>query len=104
MTAPDRQPMQLVDGGHAYRTITYIDAVDAPEAILDAGEVEEPDLQRRQQGRRDPDVGFAELMRKTYAEITGDASPPAPDRGDQQPEVLRRGLRGRDRRAERREG
>jgi UDP-apiose/xylose synthase len=72
----DRQPMQLVDGGHAYRTITYIDdAVDALEAILEnptksknqifnvgnkAGEIKMSDL--------------AELMRQTYAEITGDAS------------------------------
>jgi UDP-apiose/xylose synthase len=72
----DRQPMQLVDGGHAYRTITYIDdAVDALEAILEnptksknqifnvgnkAGEIKMSDL--------------AELMRRTYAEITGDAS------------------------------
>jgi UDP-apiose/xylose synthase len=72
----DRQPMQLVDGGHAYRTITYIDdAVDALEAILEnptksknqifnvgnkAGEIKMSDL--------------AEMMRKVYAEITGDAS------------------------------
>ena len=72
----DRQPMQLVDGGQAYRTITYIDdAVDALEAILEnptksknqifnvgnkAGEIKMSDL--------------AELMRQTYADITGDAS------------------------------
>jgi len=70
----DDQPMMLVDGGEAYRTITYIgDAVDALEAMLEnpgksknqifnvgnkAGEIKMKDL--------------AELMRDTYAEITGD--------------------------------
>ena len=72
----DRQPMQLVDGGTAYRTITYIeDAVDALEAIL-----ENPQKSKNQifnvwneKGEIRIDA-LADLMRQTYAEITGDAS------------------------------
>lgn len=70
----DRQPMQLVDGGEAYRTITYIDdAVDALELVL-----EKPDRSRGQifnVGNRAGEVkikDLAELMRGVYAEITGD--------------------------------
>jgi UDP-apiose/xylose synthase len=72
----DRQPMQLVDGGQAYRTITYIeDAVDALEAML-----ENPARSKNQifnVGNRQGEIkiaDLAELMRTTYAEITGDAS------------------------------
>jgi len=72
----DRQPMQLVDGGQAYRTITYIeDAVDALEAML-----ENPAKSKNQifnVGNRQGEIkiaDLAELMRATYAEITGDAS------------------------------
>src|SRR5262249_27946535 len=72
----DRQPMQLVDGGTAYRTITYLeDAVDALEAIL-----ENPAKSKNQIfniGNRAGEIRIdelAELMRTTYAEITGDAS------------------------------
>jgi UDP-apiose/xylose synthase len=72
----DRQPMQLVDGGQAYRTITYIDdAVDALEAIL-----ENPTKSKNQifnVGNKAGEIkicDLAELMRETYAEITGDAS------------------------------
>jgi UDP-apiose/xylose synthase len=72
----DRQPMQLVDGGQAYRTITYIDdAVDALEAIM-----EKPGKSKNQifnVGNRAGEIkiaDLAELMRQTYAEITGDAS------------------------------
>lgn len=70
----DGQPMQLVDGGEAYRTITYIDdAVDALEAML-----ENPTKAKNQVfnvgNRVDGEIkmkDLAELMRQTYAEITG---------------------------------
>lgn len=72
----DRKPMQLVDGGQAYRTITFIDdAVDALEAIL-----ENPSRAKNQIFNIGNEQGeikiadLAELMRKTYAEITGDDS------------------------------
>jgi UDP-apiose/xylose synthase len=72
----DRQPMLLVDGGQAYRTITYIeDAIDALEAVL-----ESPSRSKSQifnVGNAEGEIkiaDLAELMRKTYAEITGDAS------------------------------
>jgi UDP-apiose/xylose synthase len=93
----DRQPMQLVDGGQAYRTITYIDdAVDALELMLEnpsksknqifnvgnfeAGGVESTDLAElmHQDLRRDH---RRRLVREHPIEqISG--------------EVLRRGLRG----------
>jgi UDP-apiose/xylose synthase len=70
----DGQPMQLVDGGHARRTITYIqDSVDALMAMLD-----QPKKAKNQFfniGNRANEVSVAELahlMREVYADITGD--------------------------------
>ena len=70
----DRKPLQLVDGGGAYRTITYIDdAVDALQAMLD-----KPDAATNQifnVGNRGAEVTMKELaclMREVAAEITGD--------------------------------
>jgi UDP-apiose/xylose synthase len=72
----DGKPMQLVDGGHAYRTITYIDdAVDALVAML-----EQPDKSQNQifnVGNRAGEVTIRELahlMRDVAAEITGKES------------------------------
>jgi len=72
----DRQPMQLVDGGRARRTIVSIhDAVAAIRSML-----ERPKQAVNQIfniGNRDNEVTIAELadlMRKAYAEITGDPS------------------------------
>jgi UDP-apiose/xylose synthase len=72
----DRQPLQLVDGGDARRTITYIqDAVDALTAMLDR-----PKKAKNQFfniANRANEVSMADLaylMRDVYAEITGDDS------------------------------
>lgn len=69
----DGHPMQLVDGGSAYRTITYIgDAVDALMAIL-----EQPQRSQNQIfniGNRGGEISIrdlAYLMRDVAAEITG---------------------------------
>ncbi|MDJ0786063.1 MAG: NAD-dependent epimerase/dehydratase family protein [Myxococcota bacterium] len=69
----DGKPMQLVDGGEAYRTITYIDdAVDALMLML-----EKPKGSKNQVfnvGNRGGEVTMRELallMRETAAEITG---------------------------------
>jgi UDP-apiose/xylose synthase len=69
------EPMQLVDGGQARRTIVSIyEAVDAIRRVL-----ERPDTSRNQIfniGNPRNEVTIAELadhMRKTYAKITGDA-------------------------------
>lgn len=69
----DGQPMQLVDGGGAYRTITYIDdAVDALMLMLD-----QPQASKNQifnLGNRGGEVTMRELaylMRDIAAEITG---------------------------------
>jgi len=72
----ENKPLQLVDGGTAYRTITYIgDAVDALVRMLAA-----PEQSKGQffnvGNRADGEVTvaeLAELMREIYAEITGDA-------------------------------
>lgn len=71
-----REPMQLVDGGKARRTIVSIyEAVDAIWRML-----EQPDQARNQIfniGNPANEVTMAELaqqMRATYARITGDAS------------------------------
>lgn len=72
----DRKPMLLVDGGLAYRTITYIDdAVDALEAML-----ENPTRSKNQifnVGNAQGEImvkNLAYLMRDLYAEISGDSS------------------------------
>jgi UDP-apiose/xylose synthase len=72
----DRKPMMLVDGGRAYRTITYIDdAVDALELML-----ENPSKSKNQifnVGNPQGEImirDLAYLMREIYAEISGDAS------------------------------
>ena len=72
----DGQPLQLVDGGHARRTITYIeDAVDALVAMLNR-----PKKAKNQFfniGNRANEISMADLahlMRDVYAEITGNAS------------------------------
>ncbi len=70
----DHQPMQLVDGGDAWRTITYIDdAIDALQAML-----EQPKGSQNQifnvGNRKDGEVTMKELahlMREIAAEITG---------------------------------
>lgn len=72
----DREPMKLVDGGHARRTIVSVnDAVDAIELM-----VQRPAQAQNQVfniGNRDIEVTMrelAEMMRATYAGITGDPS------------------------------
>jgi UDP-apiose/xylose synthase len=72
----DKKPMQLVDGGKARRTILSIhEAIDAIALML-----EKPDRARNQIfniGNRNNEVTIAELadlMRRTYAQITGDAT------------------------------
>ncbi|MBW2240968.1 MAG: NAD-dependent epimerase/dehydratase family protein [Deltaproteobacteria bacterium] len=72
----DGKPMQLVDGGDAYRTITYIDdAIDALQKMLEG-----PKNSRDQVfniGNRGGEVtmkGLAHLMRELAAEITGKES------------------------------
>jgi UDP-apiose/xylose synthase len=71
---PDGQPMRLVDGGGARRTITYIDdAIDALMSIL-----AKPEQSRNQifnVGNGDGEVTIRELahmMREVAAEISGD--------------------------------
>jgi UDP-apiose/xylose synthase len=70
----DGEPMMLVDGGEAYRTITYIeDAVDALCRMLEV-----PNKAKNtffNLGNRANEVTMRELahlMREVYAEITGD--------------------------------
>jgi UDP-apiose/xylose synthase len=72
----DNKPMQLVDGGFAQRTIVSIhDAVEAMRLMLKF-----PDKAQNQIfniGNRDNEVTIAELaelMRQTYAKITGDSN------------------------------
>jgi UDP-apiose/xylose synthase len=70
----DGQPMQLVDGGHARRTILSIhDAVDALELILDQPERAQGEIFNI--GTRMNEVTIRELaerMRETYARVAGD--------------------------------
>jgi UDP-apiose/xylose synthase len=72
----DNKPMQLVDGGNAQRTIVSIhDAVDAMRLML--AKPEKAQNQIFNIGNRDNEVTMAELaelMRRTYAKITGDLS------------------------------
>ena len=72
----DRVPMQLVDGGTARRTIVSIkDAVRAVLLILQKRDRAENQIFNI--GNRNNEVTMAELadlMRKTYAKITGDSS------------------------------
>jgi UDP-apiose/xylose synthase len=72
----DRQPMQLVDGGSARRTIVSIyEAVDAVCRMLDRPA--QANGQIFNIGNRANEVTMAELadrMRRTYARITGDTS------------------------------
>lgn len=72
----DDQPMQLVDGGEAYRTITYIqDAVDALTRMLEVPKKAKNTFFNI--GNRDNEVKvkeLAQMMREVYAEITGDPS------------------------------
>ena len=71
----DRQPLQLVDGGTARRTITYIDdAIDALMLILDQPERSQNQIFNI--GNRGAEVTIdqlAHLMRELAAEITGRA-------------------------------
>ena len=70
------KPLLLVDGGHARRTIVSIH--DAVKAILLM--LEKPDKAKNQifnVGNRENEVTISELahlMRKIYAEVSGDAS------------------------------
>ncbi|MGP1395424.1 MAG: NAD-dependent epimerase/dehydratase family protein [Inquilinaceae bacterium] len=72
----DGQPMQLVDGGHARRTIVSIH--DAIRAVI--GALKNPEKAQGEAfniGNRNNEVTIAELaelMRNTYADITGDPS------------------------------
>ncbi len=72
----NRQPMQLVDGGNARRTIVSIyEAVDAVCRILDRPS--QSNGQIFNIGNRANEVTMAELanrMRQTYAKITGDGT------------------------------
>jgi UDP-apiose/xylose synthase len=72
----DGQPMQLVDGGRAKRTITSIhDAVDA--LFLMIGNPHSAHNQIFNVGNSRNEVSIEELallMRETFAEVTGDAS------------------------------
>jgi UDP-apiose/xylose synthase len=68
----DHEPMQLVDGGTAYRTITYIeDAIDCLQAMI-----EQPDAAQNQifnLGNPNGEItvrGLAELMREVAADVT----------------------------------
>ncbi|HEX2525997.1 MAG TPA: NAD-dependent epimerase/dehydratase family protein [Geminicoccus sp.] len=68
------EPMQLVDGGHARRTIVSIyEAVDAIRRVLEKPEASQNQIFNI--GNRQNEVTMAELadlMRRTYATITGD--------------------------------
>lgn len=70
----DNKPMQLVDGGKAQRTIVSIhDAIDAMRLML--AKPEKAQNQIFNIGNRNNEVTMAELadlMRHTYAKITGD--------------------------------
>jgi UDP-apiose/xylose synthase len=70
----NRQPMQLVDGGNARRTIVSIyEAVDAIDRIL--RRPKQAQNQIFNIGNRDNETtiaGLADRMRHTYARITGD--------------------------------
>ncbi len=72
----DNQPMQLVDGGTAYRTITYIqDAVDALTQMLEVPKKAKNTFFNI--GNRANEItmkDLAHLMRDVYADITGDES------------------------------
>lgn len=72
----DKQPMQLVDGGKTYRTITYIeDSVDALTAMLDVPKKAKNTFFNI--GNRANEItmyDLAHLMRDVYADITGDDS------------------------------
>ena len=71
----DGQPMQLVDGGEAYRTITYIDdAVDALTAMLDTKKARNTFFNIGNRANEVKVRELAHLMRDVYAEITGDES------------------------------
>jgi UDP-apiose/xylose synthase len=67
------QPLQLVDGGHARRTITYVDdAIDALMLILDQPERSQNQIFNI--GNRGAEITISELahrMRQLAAEITG---------------------------------
>lgn len=70
----ENTPMKIVDGGTARRTITAIDdAIDALELMLEKPEQAQGEIFNI--GNRDNEVNMlqlADLMRNTYAEITGD--------------------------------
>ena len=72
----DKQPIQLVDGGSAYRTITYIeDSVDALTAMLEVPKKAKNTFFNI--GNRANEItmrDLAHLMRDVYADITGDES------------------------------
>jgi UDP-apiose/xylose synthase len=72
----DKQPIQLVDGGSAYRTITYIeDSVDALTAMLEVPKKAKNTFFNI--GNRANEItmrDLAHLMCDVYADITGDDS------------------------------
>jgi len=72
----DKQPIQLVDGGHAYRTITYIeDSVDALTAMLEVPKkAKNTFFNIGNRANEITMVDLAHLMRDVYADITGDES------------------------------
>lgn len=72
----DREPMQLVDGGHAYRTITSIhDAVDAMMLMFSKPEAAQGEIFNIGAGQNELTIReLATRMCEVYAEVTGDVS------------------------------
>ncbi|PSN05847.1 hypothetical protein C7293_31140 [filamentous cyanobacterium CCT1] len=72
----DNKPMQLVDGGQARRTIVSIhEAVDAICLMLEKPEKSQNQIFHIGNPYNEVTVAeLAELMRQTYAKITGDSS------------------------------
>ena len=69
------EPMQLVDGGQARRTIVSIhEAVDAVRRVLERPETSQNQIFNIGNPNNEVTIAeLADLMRKTYAKITGDS-------------------------------
>jgi len=72
----DKEPIQLVDGGKSYRTITYIgDAIDAYVKILENKENATGQIFNIANPDNEATVyQLAELFRSIYAKVTGNSS------------------------------
>jgi UDP-apiose/xylose synthase len=69
----DGQPLQLVDGGGAHRTITYIqDSVDALTRMLDVPKARNQTFNIGNRANECTVAELAHMMREVYADITGD--------------------------------